>query len=362
MSTDRKPRLNPLPQSKLMFTPIKTERLVLRPVRTNDAPSLAARRSDPTTAEFQAWTVPYPLERAEKLIASSQEMDGPTSDEWYMIAISDPDSDRMIGDLAVFLKWEGRTAEIGYTLDPEARGKGLATEAVNGLLDHLFEALDVTRIEASLHPNNVASARLLERTGFLWERLSRSDYWVGDEVSDTAHYSMLRSDLEEWRSRPRQGPENIELVEVDTRNEGRVFKLKTHKTQEAYVAPMEWSFADALFPEVINGAPVVPWLRAVEADGDLVGFVMLALKTEHHPEPYLWRLLIDRLHQRRGIGTRVLDQVVDQCRSWGDVTLTTSWSSGPESPEPFYLAYGFEPTGRIIDDETEGRFTFEATT
>ena len=35
-------------------------------------------------------------------------------------------------------------------------------------------------------------------------------------------------------------------------------------------------------------------MRAVVADGDIVGFVMLALPTEHHEHPYLWRLLIDR--------------------------------------------------------------------
>ncbi|MBA2317379.1 MAG: GNAT family N-acetyltransferase [Euzebyales bacterium] len=41
------------------------------------------------------------------------------------------------------------------------------------------------------------------------------------------------------------------------------------------------------------------------ADQEIVGFVRLALRTPHHPEPYLWRLLIDRLHQRRGLGHRV---------------------------------------------------------
>jgi GNAT superfamily N-acetyltransferase len=118
---------------------------------------------------------------------------------------------------------------------------------------------------------------------------------------------------------------------------------------------MHASFADALFPEVIDGAPVVPWMRAIEADGDLVGFVMLALTTEHHPEPYLWRLLIDRRHQRRGIGTLALDQVAAECRTMGDKTLLTSWVPGRGSPEAFYLARGFEPTGQIVEGEIEGR-------
>jgi diamine N-acetyltransferase len=115
------------------------------------------------------------------------------------------------------------------------------------------------------------------------------------------------------------------------------------------------SFADALFPEVVDGSPLLPWMRAVVADGEIAAFVMLALTTEHHPEPYLWRLLVDRLHQRRGIGGRVLDLVAEECRRMGDETLLTSWGEGKGSPRPFYLSHGFEPTGRIIDGETEGR-------
>ena len=87
----------------------------------------------------------------------------------------------------------------------------------------------------------------------------------------------------------------------------------------------------------------------------IVGFVMLALRTEHHPEPYLWRLLIDRMHQRRGIGGRVLDLVEDEFRAMGNTTLLVSWSEGKGSPRPFYVKHGFEPTGRVIDEETEAR-------
>jgi diamine N-acetyltransferase len=118
---------------------------------------------------------------------------------------------------------------------------------------------------------------------------------------------------------------------------------------------MAESYADALFPEIVDGAPLVPWMRAVRADGELVGFVMLALRTEHHPEPYLWRLLIDRLHQRRGIGTRVLELIAEECRRSGSDTLLTSWGEGKGSPREFYLRNGFEPTGRVVDDETEAR-------
>lgn len=338
-----------------MFEAIPTPRLVLRQVRVDDAISLADRRSDPETAEFQSWEIPYPLDRAERLIGAVLEMDGPTDDEWYMIAVADPATDEMLGDLAVFLKWNGRTAQIGYTFNPAARGIGYATEAVEALLAHLFEDRGVHRVEAVLHPGNVASARLLERTGFRFEAHTRSDYWVGGEVTDSWHYALLRSEYDDWRHRPRREPEDVELVEIEPGAGRKALALATHKTQEAFVAPMAASFSDALFPAVFEGIEVVPWMRLVVADGEPVGFVMVSMAAGPRSEPYLWRLLIDRRHQRRGIGRRALHGVVAQCRAWGEPSLVTSWAEGRGSPGPFYEAFGFEPTGRIVEGEVEGR-------
>jgi RimJ/RimL family protein N-acetyltransferase len=244
---------------------------------------------------------------------------------------------------------------VGYTLAWEHWGEGYATEALEALIEHLFDGLGVTRVFGMLHPDNVASAMVLERTGLLFEGHTRSSYWVGDEVTDDWIYGMTRPDWEAWRDRPRHPPEAVGLIEVTTENEGKVSKLATHKTQEAFVAPMCWSFTDALFPEVVDDAPVVPWMRAVVADEEIAGFVMLALRTDHHPEPYLWRLLIDRRHQRRGIGGRALELVSEECLRMGDRTVLTSWVEGKGSPRPFYMRHGFVPTGKIVDEETEAR-------
>ena len=121
---------------------------------------------------------------------------------------------------------------------------------------------------------------------------------------------------------------------------------------------MPASFTDALFPEAWDGGEATPWMRAVVVDDKIVAFVMLAMTNQHHTEPYLWRFLIDRMHQRRGIGRRLLDLIVEECREIGDETLQTSWVEGKGSPAPFYEAYGFIPTGKIIEGETEARLTF----
>ncbi len=343
----------------MRFDPITSERLLLRRFRPEDEADLLARRNDPDVARFQNWTLPYPAEEARAIAASLGAMQGPADGEWYMVVVADRHDGTTYGDLALRLAWGGRMAEIGYTLASAHWGNGYATEAVAALLEWLFTEVGVTRVEGKLHPDNVASARVLERTGFLHEGRTRLSYWVGDENSDDDLYGLTRDDWEAWRTRPKHPPETVDLMEISHANVGSVERLRTHKSQERFVAPMSASFADALFPEEIEGAPVVPWMRAVTADGDIAGFVMLAMVTEHHPEPYLWRLLIDRTHQRRGIGSRVLGLVVEQCRQWGASTLLTSWSEGHGTPEPFYLSYGFEKTGRIVDGELEARLSFE---
>jgi RimJ/RimL family protein N-acetyltransferase len=72
-------------------------------------------------------------------------------------------------------------------------------EALLALLDFGFGELDLNRIEADIDPRNSTSARTLERLGFTREGYLRERWIVGDEVSDTALYGLLRR---EWRSRP----------------------------------------------------------------------------------------------------------------------------------------------------------------
>ena len=226
------------------------------------------------------------------------------------------------------------------------------------MVDYLFETLGVTRAFATPHPMNIPSAIVLERTGFVYEGHTRNSFWLGDENSDDLIYGQTPEDHAAWKNRKRHPVGNVILVPVDHSNDRAVCKLSTHWTQRELVAPMEGSFADALVPEIYNGHPMVPWMRAVYADDELVAFVMLGLVTPGMDEPYLWRLLVDRLHQRRGIGRRVLDLVVEECKARGASTLTTSWNPRRGTPAPFYRRYGFVETGEVEDEEVVARLTF----
>ncbi len=82
-----------------------------------------------------------------------------------------------------------------------------------------------------------------------------------------------------------------------------------------------------------------------------VGFVMIAEATETSPEPFLWRLLVDRFHQGRGVGSRVIELLAERAREAGCGRLLVSWVPGRGGPERFYLNLGFVPTGEMDEDE-----------
>ncbi len=341
------------PVTAVVFEPIRTDRLILRPSVLADAEAAYQRRRLPEVARYQDWEMPYTRERAEQMIAAIVAMAGPADgQDWSLTVVGADEPDQILGDLYVGIRWGGRSAEIGYTFHPDHWGRGYATEGVEALIRWLFTEFGVGRVEASLHPDNHPSARVLEACGFVFEGRSRQSHWVGDECSDAGFYGLLRSDWEAWNTRARHRPERVELVPVTSENHRAVAELATHKSQERFVAPMLGNFRDALTPPSLDGATLVPWYRAIEADGELAGFIMATEITDTHPSPYLWRLLIDRMHQRRGVGSAALDLFEDRCRAQGSTAIEVSWVEGPGSPAPMYRARGYEPSGRIEHGET----------
>ncbi|MFM7251693.1 MAG: GNAT family N-acetyltransferase [Ilumatobacteraceae bacterium] len=333
--------------------PLTTERLRLRVVRPSDTAALLELRNQPEVAEYQDWPLPYTEADAERLMASCGQLDDVTLDTWVQVAIDvtgEPDG-ACAGDLAVYLGHDGASAMLGYSLRREWWGRGIAREAVGAVVDALF-AGGVHRIAATLDPANRPSLRVLEHLGFTVDGVSRRAELIRGEWLDDMRCSLLRDDRAAWLARPRAFGD-VRFVELTPDTVRAYGRLATHRSQEHFVSPMWASFGDALFPEVIDGAPVVPWIRGIEADGAVAGFVMVADVTDAHPDPFLWRLLVDRRFQRAGLGDAAVRFVADHFRAAGHRRLMVSWVEGPGGPRPFYERLGFVPTGRVVEGETE---------
>lgn len=323
----------------------------------NDARALTAYRDLPEIARFQSWPMPFTLEAAMQMLEEQADLDDLPPSGWVQIAIEHAGevASEVIGDLAVNLMADGCIAELGFTLAPEHHRKGYASEAAGAMVDALLAHTKVHRVIASIDPANVASMRVLEHLGFRYEGTARRAERVRGEWVDDMRFALLGDDRSDWLARP-ASCHTVELVEITTGNLSAVAALATHRHQERFVAPMARSFSQALLPPMHNEHRVVPWMRAVQADEEIVGFMMLSAQSPGEPVPYLWRFLIDRRHQRRGVGRRAIQLLVDELRADGHRALLVSWDEGSGGPRPFYEGLGFVPTGVIIDgDETEAR-------
>lgn len=330
--------------------PLRTERLVLRVMRTTDAAPFAAYRNDPDVAKHQSWNLPFTEQDALTLLRGQDDRDDVSPGQWTQFAVEH--DGELVGDVGAHLDDTCGVAEIGFTLAGTCRGQGYATEAAQALVRDLVQRVGVGRVRAELDPENIASQRVLENLGLTYEATTKQSFLWRGQWADSMTYGATAHEYRAWVDRPQHPPDELRLVPLTVENNRGYYALRTHHSQERFVAPMSWSFADALFPEVIDGAPVVPRLYGVEADGDPVAFVMIADVTPAHPEPYLWRLLVDRRHQRRGVGRRALDLLCDRLHAEGCRTLVTSWVPGPGTPAPFYRNYGFGETGEVLDGET----------
>jgi RimJ/RimL family protein N-acetyltransferase len=178
---------------------ILTDRLVLRPMRSDDVPAFVAYRRHPDVARWQSWDTGYAQADGERLVAAQAGAGLAEPGRWIQVAAHDRSTGELCGDCAVRLE-EGPppTAEVGVTFAPQTQGRGLATEALRALVTHLFEARDVHRVIASADDRNAPVHRLLERLGFRCEaRHVDAELFKGDWCTMRT-YAVLRR---EWSSR-----------------------------------------------------------------------------------------------------------------------------------------------------------------
>jgi [ribosomal protein S5]-alanine N-acetyltransferase len=176
---------------------IQTARLIVRPVAAEDLPELLAVNGDDEVTRF----LPYPSWRS---LADGQawfermSMLGARGESAQYVIV-ERRSRLAIGTCLLFRHEESSArAEVGYVLGRKYWRGGYMTEALAGLVDSAFGALALRRLEAEVDPQNLASRRLLEKSGFTAEGLLRQR-WVDKGVAhDTIIYGLLR---DEWRAR-----------------------------------------------------------------------------------------------------------------------------------------------------------------
>lgn len=164
-----------------------SEQFCLRRLSVSDLTAFQAYRGDPDVARYQSWQ-PMDAEEATLFLAQMARVDPLLRPgHWTQIAIAHRTTDRLMGDMGLYLSENGEDAEVGITLSSGDQRQGHATRAMRLAFDLLWNTTSATTIRAWADQRNVASVALLNAAGMTH---------LGTETNDVVEeaFALIRPD------------------------------------------------------------------------------------------------------------------------------------------------------------------------
>ncbi len=171
-----------------MALPLKTRRLEIREFESGDLRAVHACTSDPVVARWFSWGPNTESETRDFLERVVRDATLPARESYVLAVVFSEHG--LIGTCFLDRRRE-REFELGYYLRRDHWNQGIATEAVEAVVPFAFRELGAHRIFARVDPENLASARVLERVGFRLEDHFRSDRLIKGEWRDSLVYVLL---------------------------------------------------------------------------------------------------------------------------------------------------------------------------
>lgn len=175
------------------FPVLETERLVLRQLRDSDAPDLFVLRSNPQLMRF----IPRPIAKTiDDALDTLRLINGfIDTNEKINWAITEKGKDIVIGMIG-FVNFTANNfrGEVGYMLHHDYHRQHFTSEALQTVLTFGFQKLNLHSVEGVVHPDNMASIKLLEKNGFIKEAYFRHFNFHNDQFVNAVILSKLITD------------------------------------------------------------------------------------------------------------------------------------------------------------------------
>lgn len=178
---------------------VRGERVVLRRHRDQDAQRVIEAYSDPESVFWLGGLpVPFTEADAERFLLTRSEMLATASAMPWVIA--DPVTDDLLGIVAIKDLTSPSGPEIGYWAHPEARGRGVVSEAVRLAVRHAFidvedGGLGLAKLRLVAAVDNLASRNVALAAGFREAGTERAGTPCRDGPHDAVIYDLLAGDL-----------------------------------------------------------------------------------------------------------------------------------------------------------------------
>ena len=167
------------------------DRVYLRPAMPEDYAQTYAwfLKSGPSSQTCR----PVPIVTPEEMVMRQKSKE--KSPDRGDFVIVDKDRERLVGKLAFFnLNLLNRSAELGYSVDPEMQRRGIAREGLSLLVKYLFRQLNLNKVYAQTGAFNTASVALLEALGFKRDAVLREHHFHDGRLHDDYVYSLLKNE------------------------------------------------------------------------------------------------------------------------------------------------------------------------
>ena len=174
---------------------LETKRLILRQFTDKDAHAMFENRAnDEEVTKFLMWQPHADIEVSKSVI---RDWTARYSDEkFYQWAIVlKENGDEPIGGISVVhMNEEVAMAHIGYCLGKKWWRKGIMSEALQAVMDFLFDVVEFNRIESRHDPNNPNSGKVMQKCGMKYEGTLRSSDWNNRGICDACYYALLKAE------------------------------------------------------------------------------------------------------------------------------------------------------------------------
>lgn len=120
----------------------------------------------------------------------------------YLIRLTDGGEPVMLVTASEIVRGAFRSCYLGYYAFEPHTGRGLATAALGMVLEHLFDVVDLHRVEANIRPGNTRSIALVRRLGFTREGYSRDYLFLDGAWRDHERWALLATDPRPWHAPP----------------------------------------------------------------------------------------------------------------------------------------------------------------
>ena len=178
----------------VLFPVIRTSRLTLRCLTSNDASDIFTIRSDYEVTKYNSGAAYTDIAQGANLIARS--IDGfKAKRSIYWAIVLNEDSSVVIGQLG-FNNWDqdNHSAEVGFDLRRDCWRKGIMQEALSAIIKFGLDEMHLNRIGAQVSSYNEASKQLLLKLLFKLEGTQREQYYEQGAYHDLDLFALLKRD------------------------------------------------------------------------------------------------------------------------------------------------------------------------